>query len=167
MSYLTLSAIIPPATILPSAANSVPSGWLLCDGSAISRTVYAALFAAIGTEYGSGDEITTFNLPNTGGVFLRGAGSQLINGQSYVGVTGPAQADQMQGHLHNMNIRVSADDAGGGSITSGATATGLNNFRTFFGATGDSIGTLGLFGTPRVGSETYPAHISVKYIIKT
>jgi microcystin-dependent protein len=44
--------------------DSVPSGWLLCDGSAVSRTTYARLFAVIGTIYGSGDGSTTFNLPN-------------------------------------------------------------------------------------------------------
>lgn len=46
---------------LPTA---VPAGWLLCDGSAVSRLTYAALFAATGTLYGSGDGSTTFNLPN-------------------------------------------------------------------------------------------------------
>lgn len=44
--------------------NTIPSGWLLCDGSAISRTTYAELFDVIGTTYGVGDGTTTFNLPN-------------------------------------------------------------------------------------------------------
>ncbi len=42
----------------------IPTGWLFCDGSAISRTTYAALFAAIGANFGGGDESTTFNLPD-------------------------------------------------------------------------------------------------------
>ena len=45
------------------AAGTVPSGWLACDGAAVSRVTYATLFALIGTTYGSGDGITTFNLP--------------------------------------------------------------------------------------------------------
>lgn len=47
--------------------STAPSGWLFCDGSAISRTTYAALFAVIGTTYGTGNGTTTFNLPNFGG----------------------------------------------------------------------------------------------------
>jgi microcystin-dependent protein len=46
------------------AGSSLPTGWLRCDGAAISRTTYAALFDAIGTTYGVGDGSTTFNLPN-------------------------------------------------------------------------------------------------------
>ena len=49
---------------LPYAGSSVPTGWLECDGSAVSRTTYAALFAAISTTWGIGDNSTTFNLPN-------------------------------------------------------------------------------------------------------
>lgn len=53
-----------PGMIKPFAGTTVPTGYLLCDGSAVSRTTYANLFAAIGTTYGSGDGSTTFNLPN-------------------------------------------------------------------------------------------------------
>lgn len=53
-----------PGMIKPFAGTTVPTGYLLCDGSAVSRTTYADLFAAIGTTYGSGDGSTTFNLPN-------------------------------------------------------------------------------------------------------
>ena len=52
-----------------------PAGWLLCDGSAVSRTTYARLFAAIGTTFGSGDGSSTFNLPNLQNEFIRGLGS--------------------------------------------------------------------------------------------
>lgn len=55
---------VPVGTIIPFAGNSIPQGYLLCDGSAISRTTYASLFAVIGTIYGSGDGNSTFNLPN-------------------------------------------------------------------------------------------------------
>ena len=52
-----------PGFIAPFAGSTAPDGWLVCDGSAISRTRYADLFAVIGTTYGSGDGNTTFNLP--------------------------------------------------------------------------------------------------------
>src|SRR5210317_1049718 len=55
---------IPTATIVPWSDASVPSGFLECDGSAVSRTTYAALFAIVGTTYGTGDGSTTFNLPD-------------------------------------------------------------------------------------------------------
>ena len=57
------------------AGSTAPSGWLLCDGSAVSRTTYATLFAVIGTTYGTGDGSTTFNLPNLTDRFPIGAGS--------------------------------------------------------------------------------------------
>ena len=55
---------IPTATIVPWSESSVPSGFLECDGAAVSRTTYAALFAIVGTTYGAGDGSTTFNIPN-------------------------------------------------------------------------------------------------------
>lgn len=54
------------------AGSSAPSGWLVCDGSAVSRTDYADLFAAIGTTYGTGDGSTTFNLPDISDCFVQG-----------------------------------------------------------------------------------------------
>lgn len=54
------------------AMASAPSGFLVCDGSAVSRTTYAELFAAIGTLYGAGNGTSTFNLPDLRGEFIRG-----------------------------------------------------------------------------------------------
>jgi len=55
---------IPTATIIPWSTASVPSGFLECNGSAVSRTTYAGLFAIIGTTYGAGDGSSTFNVPD-------------------------------------------------------------------------------------------------------
>ena len=49
----------------------VPDGYLTCDGSAVSRTTYATLFQALGTTYGAGDGVTTFNLPNASGFVIK------------------------------------------------------------------------------------------------
>ena len=65
----------PTGTIQAFSSSNTPVGWLLCDGSAISRTTYSNLFAVIGTTYGSGDGSTTFNLPNLFNRMVVGAGN--------------------------------------------------------------------------------------------
>lgn len=65
---------LPSGVILPMARSALPTGYLWCDGSYISRTVYASLYAAIGTIYGPGDGATTFNLPDLRGRAIVGAG---------------------------------------------------------------------------------------------
>ena len=60
-------ALVPTGTVLAFAGRSAPSGVLLCDGLAVSRTTYTSLFSVIGTTYGSGDGSTTFNLPDMRG----------------------------------------------------------------------------------------------------
>jgi|TARA_R100001460_G_scaffold1078_1_gene4352 microcystin-dependent protein len=55
---------IPTATIVPWSTSSVPTGFLECNGAAVSRSTYSALFAIVGTTYGSGDGASTFNVPN-------------------------------------------------------------------------------------------------------
>jgi microcystin-dependent protein len=62
-----INLIIPSGMISAFAGPSPPSGWFVCDGTAVSRTTYAALFAAIGTYWGSGDNVSTFNLPDLRG----------------------------------------------------------------------------------------------------
>jgi len=64
--------LVPTGMTTPFAGSAAPTGWLLCDGSAVSRTTYAALFAVIASAYGSGDGSTTFNVPDLKGMFIRG-----------------------------------------------------------------------------------------------
>lgn len=64
---------IHPGMEIPYNGTNVPPGYLLCDGSQVSRTTYAALFAAIGTAHGSGNGTTTFHLPDSRGRVHRGA----------------------------------------------------------------------------------------------
>jgi len=66
---------MPVGAVIPSAPVAAPAGWLLCDGSAISRTTYARLYAALGVVYGAGDGVTTFNLPDLRGRTPIGAGA--------------------------------------------------------------------------------------------
>jgi len=66
---------MPAGIIAPYAGSTVPTGWLPCDGTAVSRTTYAGLFAAISTTWGSGDGSTTFNVPDFRGRTLIGDGT--------------------------------------------------------------------------------------------
>ncbi|MBP7586231.1 MAG: tail fiber protein [Spirochaetes bacterium] len=65
---------VPLGTILPFAgkADYLPDGWLLCDGRELGRSAFPELFAVIGTLWGDGNGVTTFNLPDLRGLFLRG-----------------------------------------------------------------------------------------------
>ena len=67
----TALSVVPPGALIPFAGAVAPDGWLLCDGSAVSRDEYATLFAVIGETYGA-DDGTTFNLPDIGGKSIKG-----------------------------------------------------------------------------------------------
>ena len=71
--YLNVVQGIPIGVVQAFAGNTVPDGWLLCDGSAVSRTDYADLYSVIGDTYGEGDGSTTFNLPNLVDKFVEGS----------------------------------------------------------------------------------------------
>ena len=70
----TLYADCPIGSYIPFGGTVIPTGWLLCDGRAVSRTDFADLFAVIGTAYGSGDGSTTFNIPDMREAVPKGAG---------------------------------------------------------------------------------------------
>lgn len=80
------------------AHNNLPSGWLECNGAAVSRTLYADLFAKIGVSYGVGDGVNTFNLPDCRGEFVRGwdNGRGVDSGRSL----GSTQTDSFKTHAH-------------------------------------------------------------------
>lgn len=87
-----LAINVPAGCVQAFAGNATPQGWLLCDGSAVSRTQYSRLFGVIGTTYGAGDGTDTFNLPNLVDKFVEGsatagtvksAGLPNIVGQAY------------------------------------------------------------------------------------
>ena len=82
------------------AMQTSPTGFLVCDGSAVSRTTYASVFAAIGTLYGAGNGSTTFNLPDLRGEFIRGydGGRGIDSGRSM----GSSQSYQVSAHQHTM-----------------------------------------------------------------
>lgn len=75
------ATLFPAGMIMPFAgpAENIPAGWLLCDGSAISRSDYANLYSAIGVCWGTGDGASTFNVPDLRGMFLRGVSGESGN----------------------------------------------------------------------------------------
>lgn len=77
VTYAKLAAalqalLVPTGLMAPWGTETAPTGWLKCDGTAVSRTTYSALFAVIGETFGQGDNSTTFNVPDFRGRFLRG-----------------------------------------------------------------------------------------------
>ena len=87
---------VPPGTIIHYAGRTVPSGWLICNGANVSRTDYAALFAAIGTIYGTGNGVTTFGLPNLNGRFFEGT--------TYTGSVGTYHSAGLPNIRGNVNV---------------------------------------------------------------
>lgn len=86
--------------VIPFAGTTAPHGWMLCDGSAVSRTTYAALFAVIGTTYGEGDGSTTFNIPDLSGRVVIGVSNTHALGTTGGSETVTLTADQLPAHTH-------------------------------------------------------------------
>jgi microcystin-dependent protein len=110
-------SFIPRGGMIPYAGSTAPAGFLLCNGSAISRTTYADLFAIIGTTYGSGDGSTTFNIPDLIDKFPQGANSNL-------GTVKAAGLPNITGNFTTYN-RNDAEHSADGAITIG-TSTSIN-----------------------------------------
>ncbi len=97
--------LAPPGSIMAFAGPNRPAGWLLCDGSVVSRTQYAELYAAIGTAWGTGNGTSTFNLPDLRGRVVMGTGkgtglSLRSLGQTLGEETHKLTVDEMPSHKH-------------------------------------------------------------------
>jgi microcystin-dependent protein len=122
---LAPGAAMPAGAVIYVAMNTAPVGYIKANGATVSRTTYAALFAAIGTTFGAGDGSTTFSLPDLRGEFLRGwdDGRGIDSGR----VFGSAQSDELKSHTHTYGVVNSASDGAGDPRLS---ATGANTTRT-------------------------------------
>lgn len=116
----------PTGVVIAFAGASAPSGYLLCDGSAVSRTTYATLFALIGETYGVGDGSSTFNLPNVKGRVIAGKGTD--SAYDTLGETGGAKTvDLSHSHTANDHTHTASGTTSGGS---GANTLGSDNGST-------------------------------------
>jgi microcystin-dependent protein len=142
----------PAGTIIATGSLTPPSGYLYCDGTAISRTDYAELFAAIGTTYGIGNGTTTFNIPDLRGIFARGAGTNPSNAANTTTI-GTRQLDDFKSHTHSWTGLGRAGVGGDPNYFQYGSAGGTNN-----GNMNASNGSTG-------GTETRPANVGVAYHI--
>lgn len=158
LSSLVAQSLLPTGSFVPFGGTAAPSGYLMCDGSAVSRTTYSALYAVIGNAFGSGDGSTTFNVPDFRGRFLRGVDGTAGNdpdkssrtamnpGGNTGNNVGSVQGDQYASHAHSV-------------LYSGTAAIGTGTTT----AVGSGSSTTGASG----GSETRPKNSYANFIIKT
>lgn len=141
------------------AVSSAPPGWLRCNGAAVSRTTYSRLFAAIGTTFGSGDGVSTFNLPELRGEFIRGLDDG--RGVDAGRVLGSTQDDALELHSHDIptgtadsGTRAVMQDDTGASKTSNVTLAAGRYYT-------EQSGPSGTFA-----AETRPRNVAFPYYIK-
>lgn len=141
----------PAGLVAAFARTSAPTGWLKANGAAVSRTAYADLFAAIGTRFGAGDGVNTFNLPEMRGEFIRGLddGRGVDTGRTL----GTAQADMLASHSHHLanykpvNANIVKPIEGGAELSTVGLGTAVST---------NSTG----------GTETRPRNVALLYCIK-
>lgn len=156
----TLGSQIDPGSIFWfSVPAMAPAGFFICDGSAVSRTTYVNLFNVIGITYGTGDGITTFNVPNMSDYFVRAydpAGTRALGSYQTSDFLSHTHAMTDPGHNHNYrNPGVTGGNANG--VGTGKWFGTTNTTRSTTGITNQSTGT---------GTETYPINITLQAIIK-
>jgi microcystin-dependent protein len=168
--------VMPSGALLQWPTATAPTGFLLCTGAAVSRTIYAALFAVIGTTFGAGDGTTTFNLPDFDNRFAVGAGDLYT-----VGATGGSKDAVVVSHNHNSGV------TGSTSLT-GSFPTAANTSGNYSGVFSRGSGYSGNGGEPQtnyvvnmdaahthtIASEgvsgtnaNLPPYLSIYFIIKT
>jgi len=163
--------VLPTGTMQMYLGANAPEGWLVCNGSPVSRTSYAALFALIGTAYGGGDGTSTFNLPNLQDRVPMGASSTKalgsVGGADSVALSGgnlPAH-NHTATHDHWLTSR---DGTTGGSQTSSVLSGGGNGPTN---ANNAAIASNSVMTGPGPGTSVpvsiVQKYLAVNYIVKT
>lgn len=167
---LSFGSSLPAGTVIAHAGTSLPSGFLACNGSNVSRTTYAALFSAIGTTWGAGDGSTTFTLPDLRRRTLVGSGGVSSAGPANtVGSTGGTETNN-DAHTHSFtpagtisaastwSQASGADGANGRSWPQTSGAAAAYTFSGSGGTTGSALSS--------TQSQFQPSAV-VQYVIKT
>tara|TARA_R100000231_G_scaffold16138_1_gene17049 strand:- start:280 stop:1419 length:1140 start_codon:yes stop_codon:yes gene_type:complete len=180
---------VPTGSVFCMAVVSVPTGYLECNGAAVSRTTYSALFAIIGVNYGSGNGSSTFNLPDLRGEFVRGVdrGRGVDSGRNVA----TSQGSQNASHNHSVSITTSttsltgtitkisetyASGGGGatGVFTKGSSAQAGNTPSRVDSSPAGSVSidashnhSVSGNTANQGGNESRPRNIAMMYIIKT
>jgi microcystin-dependent protein len=162
LSWASIStpAAVPTGSVFMMATITVPSGYLECDGAAVSRSTYSDLFSAIGETWGAGDGSSTFNTPDLRGEFVRGwASDRRGDGADPASDTGRAfassQAEAFKEHRHTTSIDNRSIEVSG----TGSYSMGPGNRPQ----TAVSFTQMSLEG----GTETRPRNKAMMYVIKT
>jgi microcystin-dependent protein len=170
---------IPTATIVPWSSASVPSGFLECDGAAVSRTTYADLFAIVGTTYGAGDGSSTFNVPDlqdnvavgkSPGKALASTGgantTPVTPAGNIAGSTANAtlSTGQLASHSHSQGYQRNpgGNSGGPGNLFPNQTSTGNTG-----SGSGHSHNMSANFSGTEVNPSVLQPYLTVIYIIKT
>lgn len=148
------SGVIPSGAIIPYGGVVAPSGYLACDGSNVSRTAFANLFAAIGSIYGNGDGYSTFTLPNMQGLFPLGKSGAYPIGSSGGAATHVLTVAEIPGHSHNVSHSLNPAGSPVGGAIGGTTPSMDGEVYT------DSTGGGG-------AHNNMPPYLALNFIIKT
>lgn len=121
-----MSDSVPIGAIQAFGGRVAPEGWLICDGSAISRETYLDLFKVIGIIYGSGDGSTTFNLPDLRGNVAIGVSNDYVLGDAGGEETHTLTINEMPSHTHTTHIALGWQTGGGNAV--GKVTTNNGNY---------------------------------------
>lgn len=145
--------LVPTGSLTQFVGGAAPAGWLLCDGSAVSRTTYAALYALTGDAYGAGNGTTTFNVPDLRGRMPVGLGTHAdvdtLGDNDGMGTV----ATRRPKHAHSVTIKRASGSSPGNFISTQATDLASDI------TTGISVGQAGMTDTS--------GYLVVNYIVKT
>ena len=168
LSFSTVNGV-PSGAVFCLAVATVPSGYLECNGASVSRSTYAALFAIIGTAYGSASG-TTFNLPDLRGEFVRGYdhGRGVDSGRSVAS----AQSGQNESHTHTATVTdpghnhaFTAAKSIGGHTDDGGSPDQRSTTQDL--TTGSKVTGVTVSNAATGGNETRPRNVAMMYVIKT
>ena len=173
----TIHGVTPVGAVVAYTGSSAPTGWLLCDGSTVSRTTYSGLFAVTSTTYGVGDGSSTFALPDLRGrapfgvdamnnsVGTGGGAASRLTGASTLGAVSGTETQtlstrQMPSHVHTLMTHPTDNNH---NAQAGGRPEGSDQTRAGSIYTGDSVQSTG-GGHPH---QNMPPYLVLNYIIKT